>query len=76
MKNTGYLIYRLVLSSAIVLACLSGSVYHAFAQSAEQSETADGSVETAPLEKFDFGVPNPYADRSKVVQPIDFLKTA
>ena len=60
----------------MVLACIFAGRDNAFAQVDTPLVTSSDSIEVMPLQKFDFGIPNPNADKTKVVPDIDFLKTA
>ena len=67
---------KLMSISVMVLACSLADKNNAFAQVDTTSVTYSDSLEVMPLQKFDFGVPNPNADKSKVESAIDFLKIA
>lgn len=62
--------------SVMVLACIFAGRDNAFAQVDTTLVTSSDSIEVMPLQKFDFGIPNPNADKTKVAPDIDFLKTA
>lgn len=62
--------------SIMLLACMFAGKGYAFAQADTTMLAAGDSIEIMPLQMFDFGKPNPNADNSKTVQPIDYLKTA
>ena len=62
--------------SVMVLACIFAGRDNAFAQVDTTLVTSSDSIEVMPLQKFDFGIPNPNADKTKVAPAIDFLKTA
>ena len=73
-------IRQAILQSSIILTCVFLCKVNAFAQidtvAATALITACDDIEVVPPQKFDFGVPNPNADRTQVVRRIDYLKTA
>ena len=63
--------------SVMVLACIFAGRDNAFAQVDTTLVTSSDSIEVVmPLQKFDFGIPNPNADKTKIEPVIDFLKAA
>lgn len=72
MKN----IRQVTLLSAVTLTCIFAGKSYASAQIDTALVAAGDPIEVVPLQKFDFGAPNPNADNSKIAQPIDYLKTA
>ncbi len=69
-------IRQVTLLSVMTLTCIFTGKGYASAQIDTVLVTAGDSIEVVPLQKFDFGAPNPNADNSKIAQPIDYLKTA
>lgn len=75
MKSLKLLIDKSILISTITLAGLFVCRSYAYAQVDTTVVAQDESIEYLPLQEFDFGVPNPNADRSKLKQQIDYQKT-
>ena len=67
---------KLMSISLMVLACIFSGKDYAFAQADTTSITSSDSLEVMPLQRFDFGIPNPNADKTKIEPVIDFLKAA
>ncbi|MBQ2874504.1 MAG: hypothetical protein IJE85_04325 [Bacteroidales bacterium] len=67
---------KLMSISYMVLACIFAGRDNAFAQVDTTLVTSSDSIEVMPLQKFDFGIPNPNADKTKIEPVIDFLKAA
>lgn len=67
---------QVILLSVMSLTFLFAGKGHASAQIDTALVTAGDSIDIVPLKKFDFGTPNPNADKSKILRPVDYLKTA
>lgn len=67
---------KLMSISLMVLACIFAGKDYAFAQTDTTSISSSDSLEVMPLQRFDFGIPNPNADKTKIEPVIDFLKVA
>lgn len=67
---------KLMSISYMVLACILAGKDYAFAQADTTSITSSDSLEVMPLQRFDFGIPNPNADKTKIEPVIDILKAA